>query len=253
MDLRDVIPDHVDGILVISDIHGEYSRMMAAIDYAHDNFLYIIFLGDLVDGGSMPFETIEEVYSLLEQNKACMAVGNHDYKWYRAIKAETPVRITDYMANTVWDVTDGYEEQFLDTYVSLYEHENTYYYLTYGKWFFVHAAMHKKLYTGEELKKDEYSRLMYGYTNNKRDDRGFPIRLYDWIDDIPMGTYVVVGHDRAPMGKTFDGRPEMVCGSKSGMAIFTDTGCGKRDDGILTATSLMFVDEGLTFTRFISF
>lgn len=242
----------MDGILAISDIHAEYATMKRAVEYAERNYLYIVFLGDFVDGGSMPFETIEEVYSLLETNKAASVIGNHDYKWYRAIRGSN-VRMTDYMINTYWDVPVGQEDMFLEMYKAIYEHENTYYYLNYADWYFAHAAVTDRVYDGEKMKKDELDRLMYGFTNGKRDHKGFPVRLYDWIDEIPQGNKIVVGHDRAPMGKTFDGKPEIISGSNGGMAFFTDTGCGKRPDGTLTGLSLQFYDDELIFDKFVTF
>jgi hypothetical protein len=254
VNLKEVIPEHMEGILVISDVHGEYKRMKKAIDYALANYQFIVFLGDLVDGGNMPFETVEEVYSLLEKNQAACVYGNHDYKWYRAIKG-APVQMTEYMTSTLLDVPNGLEQCFLELYEGILDHDLSYYNMNFDNWHFVHAAMPDRAFTAndDDLTKEEHERMMYGYTNGKRDSRGYPIRLYEWIDYIPKGDKVVIGHDRAPMGKVFDGRPEMVCGVNGGIAIFTDTGCGKRDDGTLTTTSLLFADGDLIFERFITY
>lgn len=253
MDMSKVILDHMEGFLVISDIHGEYDKMMEAVEYAKSHYLHIVFLGDLVDGGDKPYETVKEVKSLLDSGMATFIMGNHDYKWHRAILGNKVI-FTDYMITTVFDIPYGLEQDFMDTYQSVCEHKNTTVHATYMEWAFVHAAIVPNVYTDIDLTKKETHTLLYGSTNGRRDDRGFPVRLYDWIDDIPKGHKAIVGHDRAPMGKTFDGRPEMYGGALGGLVIFTDTGCGKREDGTLTATSLKFVyDIGLTFDRFISF
>lgn len=248
------MPDYMEGIIVISDIHGDYARMKKAVDYAVTNYQFIVFLGDLVDGGDKPYEVLEEVYSLMERKLAVCVYGNHDYKWYRAIKG-APVHMTDYMISTLEDVPEGLEEHFLELYADIYEHDMSYYHMQCKDWHFAHAAMPERAFTREveSLSKDEHERMLYGYTNGKRDSRGFPIRLYDWIDYVPKGVKVVIGHDRAPLGKVFDGKPEMVCGVNGGLVIFTDTGCGKREDGALTATSILFCNGDLVFERFITY
>ena len=40
-----------DGLLVLSDIHSEYSKLLKANSYATENNLLILLLGDIVDGG----------------------------------------------------------------------------------------------------------------------------------------------------------------------------------------------------------
>jgi len=49
-----------------------------------------------------------------------------------------------------------------------------------------------------------------------------PPRTYNWIDLIPNGFAVVVGHDVRSTGT-----PLKVVNSSGGIAIFLDTGCGK--------------------------
>ena len=63
------------GALVLGDIHGMYNVFLNAYEYAKQNKLYLISLGDIVDYGDKPIEcyllakTIIENKTLLEWGK----------------------------------------------------------------------------------------------------------------------------------------------------------------------------------------
>ena len=59
-------------ILLISDIHANLPALDAVLNQEY--FDQVLFLGDAVDYGSMPFE----VYSRLHQIRAIRVLGNHD-------------------------------------------------------------------------------------------------------------------------------------------------------------------------------
>ena len=59
---------------------------------------------------------------------------------------------------------------------------------------------------------------------------------YRWVDDVPEGRIVIVGHDiRAK-------EPRAVVGAKGGKTVFLDTGCGKG--GTLSTADLRFDPDG---------
>ncbi len=62
-------------LVVISDIHGNYDALTAALDRIRD-FDFIACLGDLVGYGAQPNEVVEEIRRL---NPQVIIAGNHDY------------------------------------------------------------------------------------------------------------------------------------------------------------------------------
>ncbi len=54
-------------------------------------------------------------------------------------------------------------------------------------------------------------------------ESGKPERVLRWVDEIPPGMIVYVGHDQ----RSTDGRPYIRTGRKGGKAVFMDTGAGK--------------------------
>lgn len=257
------MPSNYDGIFVLGDIHADIDKFRRSIEYANVNNLFPILLGDLIDGGKNPYETITMAYKLLEADKAVMIIGNHDYKWKKVCideKAYTPT----YMINTIYDVPEGKEYSFLDMVEAIPDHRNCYYHVQCGKFHLSHASVdHSLLNDGkcdkidgmsDEMLRELKWKCMFGEYSTRRDYRGYPIRTYHWVDSIPSGKVAVVGHDRSPFGKKFDGRPYMASGDLGGMAIFLDTSCGKRDDGILTGLELRGDSEyGLEFSKFVYF
>ena len=74
------------GILVIGDVHGQLDSFMSAVEYSKKNDLFFISLGDLVDRGPRPFEVVNEMFNIVEQDRGHFIIGNHDDKFYRYAK-----------------------------------------------------------------------------------------------------------------------------------------------------------------------
>ena len=59
MDIKSQVDTgNFNGLLVISDIHNEYYTAKKAVDIAFEKNLLVVFLGDLLDGGPWPTETL---------------------------------------------------------------------------------------------------------------------------------------------------------------------------------------------------
>ncbi len=67
------------------------------------------------------------------------------------------------------------------------------------------------------------ARALYGEPTGRLKADGYPERSLRWVDRIPAGMTVYVGHDR----RSGDGRPYVRRGAAGGQAIFLDTGAGK--------------------------
>jgi protein phosphatase len=112
------------------------------------------------------------------------------------------------------------------------------FYHTFDNITFVHAASHPAIWeTDPKIGKTEKSRFIVGETVNEIDEDGYPVRLYNWIEEIPAGKTVVVGHDRKPIRNVAITSPMTVPNKNGGKAIFLDTGCGKG--GFLSGVVVM--------------
>ena len=95
-----------------------------------------------------------------------------------------------------------------------------------GNTLFTHAAATVGLWTNTSHRPNgEHGQLAYfGQVDREAPTRadGYPNRVYGWIDDIPSGKTVVVGHDIRSTSE-----PLVVENSNGGRAIFLDTGSSK--------------------------
>lgn len=253
MDLKTITKDlGWDGILSVSDVHAMLSPLKDVVTFAEKHNLFMLFLGDVIDDGNEPFETISLVMQLITDGKAAFVVGNHDDKFYRYAIGK-PIPLTQTAIYTLFDVPSGKEYEFLDLIKKLIEHAYSGLYHHYGDWVFAHGAFPETMWrlpAPKDVLLSEKHLLLLGQSNGKRDDRNFPVRLYDWVDDIPPNNNLVVGHDRAPMRKRFDAKPTIHTNSQGGTVYFTDCGSGKNPDGCVCCMVLHFKDDTLHFDEF---
>src|SRR5271165_4267406 len=83
MSLANHVKRSFAGMLVIGDVHADYESFMAAHYYAETHNLFLMSLGDLVDRGSFPFETVFKMHESMKAGKAGFTIGNHDNKYHR--------------------------------------------------------------------------------------------------------------------------------------------------------------------------
>ena len=216
------------GLVTFSDIHAHAKKLKKGIRYAIKNDLYIVFLGDLVDGHDKPLETVLTVKALLDADRAAFVIGNHDDKFYRYAKGNKVI-LKGANKKTLEDVPEDKRELFLQTISDIVTHQNAAYTHRIANWTFVHGSAHRTLWDDRDnLAKKAKHRALYGEVNGERDENDFPVRLYNWVDEIPTDQNVVVGHDRAPQGvKLKKHGPKTHQGEQGGKAVFTDMGCGK--------------------------
>jgi len=216
------------GVVTFSDIHAHAKKLKKGIRYAIKNDLFMVFLGDLVDGHDQPLETVSVVKKLLDEDRAVMVIGNHDDKFHRYAKGN-PVELKGANKKTLEDVPEEHRDMFLQMMTDVVTHKNAAYTHRIGNWTFVHGSAHRTLWDDRDnLQKKAKHRALYGQVNGERDADDFPVRLYNWVDEIPGGQNVVVGHDRKPMGTHLKKTgPHTHEGELGGKAVFTDMGCGK--------------------------
>lgn len=252
MNLENIInTDRYKGLLVLSDIHAEFGRLVDAVSYAEENDLFIVYIGDLVDGGHQPRETLLLTKKLLDDNKAVLVIGNHEFKHYRGAIGN-PIKPNQDHRDTIANAGD--EDLFRQLIIDCVTHPNAGHYHYYGKTIFAHGGVHKGLWSyPDTVNSAQRAMSLYGDPSGAKDDRGFPVRLYNWVSYIPNGHQAVVGHDTEALGKTKN-QPLRHVTSDNGVVYFTDTGCGKGvPDERLTGTVFLFIDGELEFIRFKAF
>jgi Calcineurin-like phosphoesterase len=246
------VKDTFDGMLVFADVHGDFESYKRARDFAiGENFLFMS-LGDLVDRARHPFEIVESMYNMMYAGRAGFTIGNHDDKHYRGIMGNK-VSFSKDARQTLSDVGEERMSEFHKMYKFIIEDNMlSGVFHKFDDITLVHAASHPCLWEdGTEVGKTARSRFLVGETNGEKYDDGYPVRLYNWIDEIPMGKTVMVGHDKQPINNIPIHEPKVVTNRNGGKAIFMDTGCGKG--GFLSGAVILHGKKGFVIDRFVEF
>ena len=225
MDIRKSINvESFNGFLTISDIHNEYYTAKKAVELALEKNLLIIFLGDLLDGGPWPTETLLLVKQILDEKLGILIRGNHDNKLYR-YSTGNDVKMTSSQVQTIRDVKD--HDLFVDVLRDVYTHPLATYYAYLDNYMFAHGGVHPSLWDfPDELSSKQKGTCLYGEVDGTRDENGWPNRTYSWCDQVPSGHVVFVGHDRSAKGKSLIKIGEYT-NDNNGKTYFTDCSCGK--------------------------
>jgi protein phosphatase len=250
--LAEYIKSKFKGILVFGDIHGDYKSLMTAYEYAEQNNYFFLSLGDLVDRGPNPFEVVECMSTLINAGRAGFTVGNHDDKFYRYYKGAS-VTMSNDAIQTLIDVGDNRKESFLSMYAEIIENTNySNIFHEFDDIVLVHAASHDSIWDKtKKFNKSAKHSALYGEVNDEIYETGFPIRMYNWVDNIPSNKTVIVGHDRAPIHNVAITEPLIKINNAGGKAVFIDTGCGKG--GFLSGAVIDIEDNVFKFKNFVDF
>jgi hypothetical protein len=226
--LASYVRNNFDGILVVGDTHAEFESISCAFKYAVDNDYFFVSLGDLVDRGPKPFETVDAMLGWMITGQAGFVIGNHDDKFRRFFKG-SKVSFSLEAKRTLAQVGPERQDEFLKAYTNIVEMPTfSAMFHTFDDITLVHAASHPCIWDKTERFGDSArSRMLFGETNGEVYDDGYPVRLYNWIDEIPVGKTVVVGHDRMAVYNLPLTEPLIKSNNNGGRTIFMDTGCGK--------------------------
>jgi len=239
--------------LVLGDIHNEYKSLMDAHIYAQEHNLTIISVGDVVDYGPNPVEVIHLMNTLMKVDNTIAIEGNHDNKIYRYLKGND-VTVSKGMKSTV----EAFEKDSTakDSFNFIYENMKNFFVI--GDTHITHGAFTSTYWEGDTESKQAKRAFLYGEIDNTKpfvewNGQHYPHRTYGWVDAIPNGKTVIVGHDRSPFEEVpaFENNINQVTVSTNdngGTVIFTDTGAGKG--GFVSGVTL---DEQGKFIDVIEF
>jgi hypothetical protein len=246
------VKNNFDGVLVFGDVHGDFESFGRAHNFAKSENFFFMSLGDLVDRGRNPFDVVKTMHEVMFEGLGGFTVGNHDDKHCRFAKGNK-VSLSRDAKQTIEDVGADRLGEFHRMYTSVVEDtmlSNLFH--KFDDITLVHAASHPCMWESSPiLGKTEKSRFLVGETNGETMDDGYPVRLYNWIENVPMGKTVIVGHDKMPVHNVNITKPMVVNNSNGGKVMFLDTGCGKG--GFLSGAVLLTSKKGFTFDQFVDF
>jgi protein phosphatase len=218
-----------DKLMAVGDVHGNPVEARAAAMIADNVNAFTLYLGDVIDYGDRNMDAFWFVYERVMSGKALMVWGNHERKldmWIRSdFGATYRGQVSHGMKRTLDEIAKiPNRAKFRAAWCAMESMARQHY--VWGNKLFTHAAATVGLWNIKDHRPHgEHGQLAYFGQVDKavpfRDD-GYPNRVYDWVNDVPAGKTVVVGHDirstTAPMVV------ENVIG---GTAMFLDTGSGK--------------------------
>ena len=225
--------------LIIGDVHADFTPFSKAVTFADENDLHLVSVGDLIDNGADGQKCVDLMLSLCKDKKATFIKGNHEHKIIRWCSGNDviigpPNQVTiDQFSKPGGEV---FKSQF-KLLVNNYAHD----FLRIGdKNFIAHAGMHKDfwqaIFTDADITKDMINAMYFGQADYKVQyewkGQTYPKRIYNWVDYVPTGVRLIVGHDPAPLSEVpefdkFQQEPRVVKNDVGGEVIFLDCGAGK--------------------------
>lgn len=228
------------GVRAVGDVHGEAAQFAAAIEGAAAENLFVIQLGDLTDYGPDAPGALRLAFGLLDRRAGVFLLGNHDHKLRRALDGARVRSPAEAIPRTLAQLAAAPDGEALAA-RAVQEIGRAPAWLHLPPWLFVHAAFHRNMVVapppadaGRRKPDPVLSRALFGQVTGRTLSSGFPERLLHWVDSIPRGLTVFVGHDP----RSTDGRPLRLPGRMGGEAVFLDTGAGKG--GHLSWQDLLF-------------
>lgn len=209
-------------ILAIGDVHGMADELVRALDDAERSGAYPVLLGDLVDKGPNSVEVLRIVVPRLASGELAMVRGNHDERLLRGL-----TRPEGKKTNVLLELLAAPDGAELAQMASKALAATPYWIALRGH-VLVHGSFDPDMLTcdsrgaGPHVPGRLRALALYGETDGSRTAEGFPVRTYDWVDQIPAELTVVVGHDTRQMHE-----PLVVTNAAGGKAVFLDTGAAK--------------------------
>jgi hypothetical protein len=227
------------GITVVGDLHGDLQSLTTALAWARGRQHFVWFLGDVIDYGPETLQTADAVYHAVMAGTAALIIGNHERKiarWLDQRGSGRPhFRINDGNQVTI-DALTGLgalpRRQWVGRFRSLLAHASLIQQISNIS--LLHAAAHPTLWGNTPNYHLIEQFALYGEADHSS---GKFRRVHRWIDAVPAGQMVFVGHD--VIGKF----PIVVTGALGGRVVFLDTGCGTG--GQLSTADLRFDESGL--------
>lgn len=256
--LNQLVDRGYEYIRVIGDVHGNLSGLKTALNGVDDRGVtFFLFLGDIMDYGVDTLQTTSMVSRMVRAGEAACIRGNHERKVYNFVVQERgdgfrgqETHGNAITFNQIKALTPKRRTEWEYDMISLVENSPDW--IQIGNWLFTHGAADPKMWDNPLFRAHRNSKLesyaLYGETDGTKGNDGFPNRTYGWVNEIPSGKTVVVGHAihsvDEPVVKWSD--------RSSGKAIMLDTGSSKDLDGKPGKLSWMDLKIARNRTGFMS-
>lgn len=235
------VREKYNGITVVGDVHGMYHSLLATLDWARLRKHFVLFLGDIVDYGPGSLECADEVYRTVTRGHGELIIGNHERKIIKWIDQNEQGRHKMQLSegnrvtiNALKNIGSVRNKIWMNRFKGLVARSQ--FAISTESFVFTHAAVHPSWWTEEKDQKSMENYSLFGeFDPTPQSEK--PRRTYNWVDAIPEGTTVLVGHDSRSTSVPFTHE-----GKQGGKAVFLDTGSGKG--GILSSLDLRFTEEG---------
>lgn len=254
----DILPILLKGnfntVRIIGDVHGNMPGLTSAIEStSNKGKTFFLFLGDLVDYHEDGIKVVDVVSNLVKSGVAVTIRGNHERKifnWVTQTRGDGfRGKIThgnDYTIDALMAMDTSERVRWEDNFIELVKASPDW--VRIGNFLFTHGAAHSDMWdypdyshTSKKRAKKIEALALYGETDGTVDEKGYPTRTYNWIDDIPQDKHVMVGHSvlstEEPVKMGNSQNPEIP------MATFLDTGSSKG--GKLSWIDLQVTPSGL--------
>lgn len=243
------------GIRVLGDVHGAFAAFDKGVCEAQRDKMFVLQLGDTIDRGEYSPLCVDLMLDLERRGDGQMLLGNHDYKFARFVRFGTN-NASSRVATLIQ--FEDYSPDLLDRFIDRIEQGPLW--VRMGSWFFVHAAFDPRMleHAGGEADWELAGIALFGAGRGRAARR--PAAIQSWVDRIPEGLTVVVGHTITPSRQI-----ECRCSSRGsttppavrllgvratsadlpseaagGRAVFLDTGGWQNPNGTLATLDIPF-------------
>jgi hypothetical protein len=217
------------GLRIVGDVHGDARGFSACCDGAQAAGLFVLQLGDLVDHGPDSAAVLRRAFALLDAGQGLFLLGNHEHKLRRALLGASVRMAEEGLGATLTQLSSVEDGEVLAS-RAIAEIARAPAWIRHGGRVFVHGGFHTHMLharpppdAGARRPEGALARALFGEPTGRTRADGFPERSHAWLDRIPPGITVYVGHET----RSTDGRPATVTGARGGTAVFVDTGAGK--------------------------
>lgn len=230
-----------NGIRFIGDVHGEFEKLEVVLRKCADDKMFPVSLGDLVDRGPQSKLCLMIFMNLMNTGHGFFVPGNHEVKHVGKLNGDKPKRWSDDQEKVHQEIL----RMSVKDRTSFIRHvENGPRWGMIGDVYFAHAtwsplvekALRVPLSASEEV--TLLRQITYGHLSVEaiKAEHYNVMSGFGWIDRIPYGKHVIVGHT---VLDEYDPMPVVIEGRSGGRAYFIDTDCGTDENGYITTMDYM--------------
>lgn len=191
-------------ILAVGDVHGNLLAMQKAIAMAQKEQLFIVWLGDILDYGNNNLWCIRAAYDTVINGQAHMIWGNHERKISKWISSNWGQHFRGNLSDANLATINEIQTLAPDSLIRFHsawralENQSTQHWVV-NNFMFTHGAATPAMWhmNSHRLRGVHAEHAYFGEVIDGRakTSQGYPVRTWDWVNNVPNNHTVVVGHD----------------------------------------------------------